>query len=102
MSVLDMALDMNVVKRKGSWIAFKGESLAQGKEQTMEKLIESPELIAEIEREVMAKVFEANGLAGESSQDSQEDEIFPRESLDEALLEEGAITLDIDAPFPEE
>ena len=32
-SVLDMALDYDILKRKGSWIAYKGESLGQGKER---------------------------------------------------------------------
>jgi recombination protein RecA len=103
MAVLDMALDMNVVKRKGSWIAFKGESLAQGKEQTMEKLIATPDLMAEIEREVMAKVLEANGLVSEDNFTAGEDEkIFPTDDAGESILEEGAIALDLDAPFPEE
>ena len=98
MSVLDMALDMNVVKRKGSWIAYKGESLAQGKEQTMEKLNATPELLAEIEREVMAKVLEANGLVnGEDTPDEADSKIFPADEAAEAFLEEGAIALDLDA-----
>jgi len=102
MAVLDMALDMNVVKRKGSWIAYKGESLAQGKEQTMEKLIATPDLLAELEHEVMAKVLEANGLVGEESFSGDDgDKIFPSEDVAESLLEEGAIALDLDAPFPE-
>ncbi|MDR0764542.1 MAG: recombinase RecA [Synergistaceae bacterium] len=100
MAVLDMALDMNVVKRRGSWIAFKGESLAQGKEQTMEKLIESPELMAEIEREVMAKVMEENGLAEPASEPEGDGPEFPAGGIDETLLEEGAIPMDLDAQFP--
>jgi recombination protein RecA len=100
MSVLDMALDLNVVKRKGSWIAFKGESVAQGKDAAMEKLIEHPDLMTEIEREVMAKVLEANGIVEEESfSESEAEGLFASE---EALLEEGAIAMDLDAPMPEE
>jgi recombination protein RecA len=103
MAVLDMALDMNVAKRKGSWIAFKGETIGQGKEQTMEKLIESPELMADIEREVMAKVMESNGMPVEEvDSEQQDDKLFSPDEINESLLEEGAIALDLDAPFPEE
>lgn len=42
MAVLDMALEMNVVKRKGSWIAYRGETLAQGKDATAEHLQKHP------------------------------------------------------------
>ena len=100
MAVLDMALDMNVVKRRGSWIAYKGESLAQGKEQTMEKLAESPELMAEIEREVMAKVKEENGLTEHAPEPESDGGEFPAGGIDEALLEEGAIPMDLDDQFP--
>jgi recombination protein RecA len=100
MSVLDMALDMNVVKRRGSWIAYKGESLAQGKEQTMEKLIENPDIMAEIEREVMAKVRDENGLAEHTSSPEGDGEDFPADGIDETLLEEEAIPMDLDAQFP--
>jgi recombination protein RecA len=102
MAVLDMALDMNVVKRKGSWIAYKGETLAQGKEATAEFIGERPELMDEIKKEVLAKVAEANGLIipHETTEPAQ---LFPDGSLTESMLDEGAIALDIDdAPFPED
>jgi recombination protein RecA len=103
MAVLDMALDMNVVKRKGSWIAYKGETLAQGKEATAEHIGERPELMDEIKKEVLAKVAEANGLVitHESANDSPP--LFQDADLMESMLDEGAIALDIEsAPLPEE
>jgi recombination protein RecA len=102
MAVLDMALDMNVVKRRGSWMAYKGESLEQGKEKTMEKLMENPDLMAEIERDVMAKVLEANGALPDDEAGGEptgEENPFAPDAIDESLLEEGAIALDLDAPL---
>jgi recombination protein RecA len=98
-----MALDMNVVKKRGSWIAYKGESIAQGKELTMEKLEERPELMEEIQNEVLAKVAEANGLIiNAPDTPGKEEPLFPGDIMNEALLEEGAIALDLDVPFPDE
>lgn len=103
MAVLDMALDMNIVKRKGSWIAYKGETLAQGKEQTAEKLQDEPELMEEIKRDVMAKVAAANGLVLEASEPKEdEDPLLSQDALTESLINEGAIPIDLDAPFPED
>ena len=104
MAVLDMALDMNVAKRKGSWIAYKGETLAQGKEGTAEYLEEHPELMEEIKREVMAKVAEANGLATGGAQPEESAEAFPVDPLEESLreLEDGAIAMNLDVPLPKE
>ncbi|MDR1511056.1 MAG: recombinase RecA [Synergistaceae bacterium] len=105
MAVLDMAVDMEVVKKRGSWMAYKGESIAQGKEQTMEKLIERPDLMSEIERDVMAKVKEANGMIPEGDADTAgagDEALFQEGGINESMLEEGAIALDLDAPFPTE
>lgn len=101
MSVLDMAIDMNVVKRRGSWIAYKGVTLAQGKEGTAEYLADHPELTEEIKQEVLAKVAAANGFVAQPPQ-SEEDSFLSEETLAENLLDEGAIALDIDTPLPEE
>jgi recombination protein RecA len=94
MGVLDMALDMNVVKRKGSWIAYKGETLAQGKEATAELIGNRPELMEEIKKEVLAKVAEANGLLIAEAQ-PEDAPMFPEAA--ESMLDDGAIALDLDS-----
>jgi recombination protein RecA len=101
MSVLDMALDMNIVKRKGSWLAYKGETLAQGKEGTAEYITERPELMEEIRNEVLAKVAEINGLHVPAENDEDRASPFQDDILTESMIEEGAIALDMDLPFPE-
>lgn len=102
MAVLDMAIDMNIVKRRGSWLAYKGETLAQGKDSTADHLNEHPELTEEIKREVMKKVMEANGLLIPQQPATDEDAFMSQETLEEDLLNEGAIELDIEKPFPDE
>ncbi|MDR3333174.1 MAG: recombinase RecA [Synergistaceae bacterium] len=99
MAVLDMAIDMNIVKKKGSWIAYKGETLAQGKEATAEYLEVHPELMDEIKREVLAKVADDNGLViGAAVEPEGEPPLFPDAALGASLkdLEQGAIALDLE------
>lgn len=95
MSVLDMAIDREVVKRKGSWLAYKGETLGQGKEGVAAYMDEHPELMEEITKDVLHKVAEGLGLLTEPVAD--EDEPVPASVEDsvEALLEEGVLKLDI-------
>ena len=95
MSVLDMAIDREVVKRKGSWLAYKGETLGQGKEGVAAYMDEHPELMEEITKDVLHKVAEGLGLLTEPAAD--EDEPVPGSVEDsvEALLEEGVLKLDI-------
>jgi recombination protein RecA len=95
MSVLDMAIDREVVKRKGSWLAYKGETLGQGKEGVASYLDEHPELMEEITKDVLHKVAEGLGLLDEPVTDDEEAVHGSIEDSVEALLEEGVLRLDI-------
>lgn len=94
LSVVDMALDREVIKRKGSWIAYKGETLAQGKEGVATYIAEHPDLMEEIKAEVLRKVAAGLGLVDEPSPNDEPEAPSVEDSV-EALLEEGALKLDI-------
>ena len=53
-SILDLASDHNVVDKSGSWFAYKGERLGQGRDNVKAMLKENPELAEAIERDVLA------------------------------------------------
>lgn len=95
MSVLDMAIDREVVKRKGSWLAYKGETLGQGKEGVASYLDEHPELMEEITKDVLHKVAEGLGLLAEPVAEDEDAVSGSIEDSVEALLEEGVLKLDI-------
>lgn len=95
MSVLDMAIDKDVVKRRGSWLAYKGETLGQGKENVASYIEENPELMEEITQEVLRKVAEGLGLLDDVVEEDVESDSGVDESV-EALLEEGVLKLDIE------
>lgn len=90
MSVLDMALDHEVVKRKGSWLAYKGETLGQGKESVSHYLSEHPELMDEITQDVLRTVVPGFELPEEKTDPVQEEAGFegiPEDSKEEGLME---------------
>jgi recombination protein RecA len=95
MAVLDMALDYDVIVRKGSWLAYKGETLGQGKDNVASYLKEHPELMQEMAKEVKNKV--AQGLDLILAPEEEEDEETGLSSGGSALdLEEGILELDVD------
>lgn len=51
---LDAASDLDIVERRGSWYAYKGQNLAQGRQNVVELLKQDAELAASIENEVRA------------------------------------------------
>jgi len=94
MSVLDMAIDSEVVKRKGSWLAYKGETLGQGKDSVASYFTEHPELMEEVTKDVLHKVAEGLGLLDEPAHEEEDGAPGIEDSV-EALLEEGVLKLDI-------
>lgn len=95
MGVLDMAIDREVVKRKGSWLAYKGETLGQGKETVATYIEENPQLLDEITKDVLQKVAEGLGIADMPRDLEENSPMGAIEDSVEALLEEGVLKLDI-------
>ena len=91
MAILDMAIDLNAVKRKGSWLAYKGETLGQGKDAVAQYIEQHPELMEEISGEVLAHTSEVLSI-GVMDEDSEsplegEEDIVSTLALDEEVLE---------------
>ncbi len=69
-AVVDMAIDYNVINKKGSWLAYKGETLGQGKESVAKFLSENKTLQDEIIKNIMAEVSKSTGFIPDSDSDS--------------------------------
>ncbi len=51
--VLDLASEIGVVEKSGSWFSYKGERIGQGRDNARMYIKERPEMLAEIERGVL-------------------------------------------------
>lgn len=54
--VLDMATNMDIVQKSGSWFSYNGERLGQGRENIKEILANNPELTKELETKIREKL----------------------------------------------
>ena len=59
-TLLDMAVDLGIVKKSGAWFTYDGEQMGQGRENAKSFLTENPELMVDITE----KVRTASGLTG--------------------------------------
>ena len=75
--VLDLAADANIVEKSGSWYAYKGAKIGQGRENAKTYLIEHPDILAEVEQKVRDKFF--NKDANEASEDVKDAEQTAKE-----------------------
>ena len=48
-ALLDLALEKNILEKRGSWISYKGEQLAQGRDAAKEALRADPKLYEQLE-----------------------------------------------------
>ncbi len=57
-SLLDLAMEYDIIQKRGSWISYNGSQIAQGRDAAKEALKSNQELYAEIEEQVKAKMDE--------------------------------------------
>ena len=57
--ILDMAVDLKLVEKSGSWFSRGGERLGQGKENTVNYLRSRPEVLDELEKLIRASWVQA-------------------------------------------
>jgi recombination protein RecA len=55
-SVIDVAVDLGIVKKSGAWYTYEGEQLGQGRENAKQFLLENAELMVELNERVRQQV----------------------------------------------
>jgi recombination protein RecA len=55
-SLLDVGVDLGLVKKSGAWYTYDGEQLGQGRENAKAFLVENPEIMVEISERIRQQV----------------------------------------------
>ena len=55
-NILDVAVNLDIVKKAGSWFSYNEEKLGQGRDKAKEFLTQNPDLLNEIETKVREKL----------------------------------------------
>jgi recombination protein RecA len=74
-NILDMAVNLDVVEKSGSWFSYNGERIGQGRENVKKFLKENPDILEDVEKKVrdnFAKAFEES--LGEELPDTNDEE----------------------------
>jgi len=62
-TLLDIAVDMGIIKKSGAWFTYEGEQLGQGRENAKNFLAENPEIMVEVSEKVRVEA----GIGGQDS-----------------------------------
>ena len=63
--ILDMAIDLGLIKKSGAWFSYNDEKIGQGKENTKLYLEKNPALAADLEKQIREQVAAGQELKAE-------------------------------------
>ena len=77
-NILDMAVNLDIIEKSGSWFSYNGNRIGQGRENVKKYLKDNPEIMQEIDQKVrdnFAKAFEKSlGDDMEEDEDAESEE----------------------------
>ncbi len=77
-TLIDLAVDLDIINKSGSWFSYNGEKIAQGRDNTRAYLEANPDVYKEVEEKVKSKFNQAfeNALGDNKSEEAEDDEEF--------------------------
>ncbi|WP_138430549.1 recombinase RecA [Fodinibius saliphilus] len=70
--ILDMAVEFDIIEKRGSWYRYGGEPIGQGTDNAIEFLESDPELTEKIEKQIRAEMNPSENEEAEDQTDSDE------------------------------
>ena len=71
--ILDMALNLGLIKKSGAWFSYNDEKIGQGKENTKTYLEKNPDIMNEIETKIREQMTGSDLPSSEDDDDNIED-----------------------------
>jgi len=76
--IIDLGIQLDIIEKSGSWFSYDGQRIGQGKEKVKQLLESDPQLFADIEAKVKARISEVS-IEDASSDEDGNDEFDLRE-----------------------
>ena len=76
-NILDIAVNLEIIEKSGSWFSYNGERIGQGRENVKRYLSENPEIMKELEakiRENFSQAFEKSLVDDEEKEEKEDEE----------------------------
>ena len=72
-SLLDMAVERELIQKSGSWFSYKDARIAQGRENARKFLVDNPEIAREIEQTIRESLNLSVRTEGDDEGGAEED-----------------------------
>ena len=74
-SIIDLAVENNIIDKSGAWFAYKGQKIGQGKENARQYLIDNPDICEQIEELIRDSYKPVEGTAFVDDTDADDADI---------------------------
>ena len=73
-NILDVAVNLDLIEKSGSWFSYNGERIGQGRENVKKYLEDNPEVMQEVEEKIRENFSEAfeKSLGDEESEEDED------------------------------
>ena len=78
-NILDIAVNLDIIEKSGSWFSYDGERVGQGRENVKKYLLENPEIMNEVEKKIRNKFNEAFEKSLGDEEIDEEQDVEPEE-----------------------
>ena len=78
-NLLDIAVNLDIIEKSGSWFSYDGERIGQGRENVKKYLADNPEIMAEVEKKIRDNFNEAFEKSLGDEETDEEQDIEPEE-----------------------
>jgi recombination protein RecA len=83
---VDLGVELEVIQKSGSWFAYNGNKLGQGRDSVKQLIEDNPELMDELELKIKAKIS-GNAVNKEEAKEAKKEEAKEARELKRAAEE---------------
>ena len=69
-----LADETGIITRRGAWYSYKGDNIAQGRDNTVKYLEEKPEFVEEVRKLVLEKLNTGTPVSANTLKQAEEEE----------------------------
>ena len=90
--ILDMAIELDIIQKSGSWFSYEGNKLGQGRDNIKEIILADPDMMNELEEKIRKRLkeMEEEKVAAEAAADADKQRKSPSSRLEAAAAKAAA------------
>ena len=67
--IMDIATEFDIIEKSGSWFSYKGEKIAQGKDNARKYLEDNPDIMKEVEDKILERLSNGDKISDDGDVD---------------------------------